>query len=83
MGAITGVAVSIAFLITIWVDRSWAFFSQRKWLFLIVLAVAGAVGAAAGSRGVLTDVRYWAALAGPLYGLITAYAISQSRTESR
>ena len=82
MGAVTGVAVSIAYVIALWIDRSWGLIAERRWLFVIVLAVAGAIGAAAGSRGVLTDVRFWAALAGALYGLVAAYAIAQSRAES-
>lgn len=83
MGAVTGAAVSIAYLIALWIDRSWAVFRGRGWLFAIALAVGGAIGAAAGSRGVLTDVRFWAALAGALYGLTAAYSIAQSEAESR
>ncbi len=83
MGAVTGAAVSIAYVITVWVDRTSAFFSSRSWLFALMLALAGAMGAALGSTGVLADLRAWATIAGGLYGFVAAFVIAQSRTESR
>ena len=81
MGAVTGVAVSVAFVVSALIDRSWPLISQRRWLFAVAMAAAGAIGASAGSQGTLTDVRVWAAVAGALYGLVAAYTIANVRSE--
>jgi hypothetical protein len=80
-GMFTGAAVGLVYLATLWIDRTHGFFAQRPLLYFGALALGGAAGAAVGARGVLLDVRYWAALAGALYGLGAAYAITQSRSE--
>ena len=81
MGATTGLTVSIAYLATIWIERGGTLLSQSKWFLPIILAVAGAVGAAMGSRGFLADLRIWTTLVGALYGLVAAFIIAQARTD--
>jgi hypothetical protein len=83
MGAVTGGVVSIAYLLGIWLDRSATLFSDRKWLAALGLAAAGAIGAVLGSRGVLADLRLWAAVAGALYGFVAGYLIARAHSESR
>ena len=79
MGATAGVAVSLAYLAVLWLSRRAAL---ATWISLLLLVIAGAIGAALASQGVLADLRVWTAAAGALFGLGAAYAIFSPRSSS-
>lgn len=85
MGLAAGGAVAIvytALAIFRQQDGGGATANGRTWSFFALLALAGAVGAALGSWGVLADNRLWTTVAGGLFGLAAALALSQPARKS-
>ena len=78
MGVSVGLAVSAAYLIATWIDRSLLFGTSRRWLTLLLLPIAGTVGALLGSQGVLADSALWVAAGGALFGLVAAFSLAPS-----
>lgn len=75
MGAAAGLAVSLAYLVALWLRRA----GLARWILLALLILAGAIGAAAGSQDVLAGFRVWTAAAGALFGLAAGFAIFPRR----
>lgn len=72
MGTAAGLAVSLAYLVALWLGRRGGL---AAWIPLLLLAVAGAIGAVLGSQGVLAEFQVWTAAAGALFGLGAGFAI--------
>lgn len=75
VGAITAAAISLVYGITLWFLPQ----LQRAWLALS-LAMTGALAAALSLRGALVDYGLVAAIAGALFGLFVALALSKRQS---
>ena len=71
MGLAVGLAVSAAYVGAILLERS-ILAGASRWLTLVLLPIAGAVGAALGSQGVLADNLLVTTIGGALFGLAAA-----------
>jgi hypothetical protein len=72
VGAITAAAISLVYGLTLWLLPQ----LRRAWLALL-LAITGAVATALSLRGMLADYGIVAAIAGALFGLFVALALSK------
>jgi hypothetical protein len=72
VGIITAAAISVVYGLTLWFVPH----LQRAWLALL-LAITGAVAATLSLRGMLADYGLVAAIAGALFGLFVALALSK------
>ncbi len=72
VGIYTGLATAVAYLLTTLLIRPWLPPHTQRPVILVLVALAGAVGAFLGCQGILNGYRLWVTVAGLVFGGLAA-----------